>query len=90
MPTLQLYFRSLLVTTVIFLTGSNASLAKAEGSDSIVDEEFIEHLIEAEGIRSLEVNSDAVTNIMNDIVLSKGAKPSYAELWQAPSFLDNR
>lgn len=80
MLALKLFIRTFLATSVISLTVGNAPLVQAEESDSIVDDEFIEHLIEAEGMRSLEVNSDAVTDVMNDIILSKGAKPSYAEL----------
>lgn len=72
--------RSILATSLITLTISQASLAQTEDAESVIDDKFIEHLIEAEGMRSLEVNGEAVTNTINSIVISNGKTPNYLQL----------
>ena len=80
MPALTHTIRSILVNSLLSLTISHASLVQAEDAESVIDEKFMEHLIEAEGMRSLEVNGEAVTNTINSIVISNGKTPNYLQL----------
>lgn len=76
MPATTHSIRSILATSLLSLTISHTSLAQTEDAKSVIDDKFIEHLIEAEGMRSLEVNGEAVTNTINSIVISNGKTPN--------------
>ena len=67
--------------------------ANADETNGVIDEKFVDYLIEVEGIKSLEVNGTVVSQTVDAIVQTDGESPGFAELlniWKTAPDADSR